>query len=82
MLYNNIYKSPPTTERPTAISLAPYNTAAPFVLVELALEPVPVVDEDPSRVLVVSVVLQMKVPWIALPFPPDCASKPEQSTDC
>lgn len=64
MLYNNICKSPPTTDRPATISLIPYDAAAPFVLVALALEPVPVpvVDEDPSRVLVVSVVLQMKVP--------------------
>lgn len=81
-LSHNICKSPPTTERPAAISLTPYNTAAPFMLVGLALEPVPVVDEDPSRVLVVSVVLQMKVPWITLPCSPDCALKQEQSTDC
>lgn len=61
MLYNNIDKSPPITERPAAASLIPYDAAAPLVFVADAAEPVPVDVEDP-RELASAVVLQMKVP--------------------
>ena len=44
MLYNNIPRIPPRTERPAAASLTPYDTAA-ALLVELEL--VPEVVDDP-----------------------------------
>ena len=63
MLYSNICNSPPTTERPTAASLKPYDAAAPLVDVELALEPVPVLVVEPSREVASFVaLLQTKVP--------------------
>lgn len=61
MLYNNICKSPPMTERPATASLIPYETAAPLLLVDEADDPDPVVDEEP-RVVASAVVLQMYVP--------------------
>jgi hypothetical protein len=39
MLYNNICKRPPMTERPAAASLTPNDAAAPLLEVELALLP-------------------------------------------
>lgn len=43
MLYNNICRRPPMTDRPAAASLTPYETAAPFLVeVELALDPLDV----------------------------------------
>jgi len=77
MLYNNICRSPPITERPAAASLRPYDAAAPLLLVEEALDEVPVVVEDP-RVLASAVVLQMKTPWMTFP-PWASAEKPLQS---
>jgi len=77
MLYNNICKSPPRTERPAAASLKPYDTAAPLLLVDEALELLPV-DVDDPRELASAVVLQMKVPWMTFPVPAS-AWKPLQS---
>jgi hypothetical protein len=39
MLYNNICKRPPMTERPAAASLMPNDAAAPLLEVALALLP-------------------------------------------
>jgi hypothetical protein len=47
--------------------LIPYDTAAPLLLVELGLDPVPVV--VPLRVLGVDVVSQVYCPWITLLLP-------------
>lgn len=65
MLYNNICKNPPTTERPVRASLTPYDTAAPLVLVDEALEPVAV--PVPERPVASAVVLQTHTPWMVLP---------------
>jgi len=59
MLYNNICKSPPMTERPATASLTPYEAAAPLVPVAE--------EEDPEEVgepreVASAVVLQVNVP--------------------
>ncbi len=67
MLYSNIDNRPPITERPATASLTPYDTAAPLLLVDdaLELEPVVVPVMDPAF----AEVSQMKVPWMTLPLP-------------
>ena len=83
MLYNNIPRRPPTTERPAIAGLAPNELAA--LPVEDGDEPleVEVPSESSSRPdLASAVVLQVKVPWMTLP---SSSSKPEQSisaVDC
>jgi hypothetical protein len=61
MLYNNICRSPPTTERPATASLIPYETAAPLLPVAEAVPPEAVVVVEP-RVVASAVVMQMYVP--------------------
>lgn len=80
MLYSNMLNTP-TAERKAAAWLTMTVVAALFlVLVELEEELVPVPDGELLRVPVVLVCLQMNFPWMTLPFPPDSAWKPEQST--
>jgi hypothetical protein len=52
MLYNNICKRLPTTDRPAAASLTPNEAAAPLVEVELALLPVAVDVPSPATLFV------------------------------
>jgi hypothetical protein len=59
MLYNNICKRPPMTERPAAASLTPNEAAAPLVEVELALLPDAVDVPIPATLFVVK---QLKTP--------------------
>jgi len=69
MLYNNMCRRPPTTERPARDPLTPNDVAALFLVgVELAPDPVPVDVPDPE-VLEPDAPLQWKLPWITLPFP-------------
>lgn len=72
MLYKIICNSPPKREKPRAASLKPKLVASLFFDVEEALLELLVVEEDPSKVSVVAVaLLQMNLPWMMLPFPPD-----------
>jgi len=61
MLYNNICRSPPITERPATASLIPYEAAAPLLLVDEG-DDVPEEVVDPPRVVASAVVLQINVP--------------------
>jgi len=82
MLYKIICNRPPMKEAPRAAWLRPKLVASLFGVAEEPLEP-PVVEADPSKVSVVAVaLLQMNFPWMMLPFPPDCSSKPEQVMAC
>jgi hypothetical protein len=62
MLYNNICRRPPMTDRPAAASLTPKEAAAPLEEVELALVPVEV--PVPSEETVLRSPLQKNFPWI------------------
>ena len=61
MLYNNICRRPPMTDRPAAASLTPKEGAAPLE-VELELDPVDV--PVPMEPTVVWSPLQVNFPWI------------------
>jgi len=65
MLYKNICRSPPMTERPATAPLTPNETAAPLVLVAEAELPV-VVPVVPPMLVASAVVLQVYVPWMIL----------------
>jgi len=85
MLYSNICKRPPTTERPATASLTPKEAAAPLLDVALALDPLLVPDEEDDvpevREVASAVVLQVKVPWMTL-LTPASDWNPLQSIDC
>lgn len=76
MLYNNICKMPPTTERPVMASLTPYEPAS-FFLVAVGLELPPLEVPLGPRVVGSSVAdTHFSFPWTTLPAN---LSKPEQS---
>jgi hypothetical protein len=79
MLYNNICKRPPMTERPAAASLTPKETAAPLLEVEDA--PVPVVVPVPSDETLFKLPSQINFPWIT-PDAEASALNLVQSIDC
>jgi hypothetical protein len=66
MFYNNICIKLPTRPRPTTVSLTPYETAAPLVLVEVELTPVLVLVPLAMPVGLAVLPLQTFVPWMAL----------------
>ena len=79
MLYNNICKRPPMTERPAAASLTPKEAAAPLLEVEDA--PVPVVVPVPSDETLSKLPWQKNFPWIT-PDAEASALNLVQSIDC
>jgi len=83
MLYSNICKRPPNTERPATASLTPNEAAAPLLWVALGLDPLLVPDDGVPEVREVAsaVVLQVKVPWMTL-LTPASDENPLQSIDC
>lgn len=63
MLYNNICRRPPMTDRPAAASFTPKEAAAPFLEVVLGLDPLEV-PVPPMEETVLRSPLQVNFPWI------------------